>query len=85
MGQTTNEQNSQSDGKGDLTSLFITMQPYVPPSMGPSVRVYTLFLQKSYIKYPKTHYLLITFTMTKASSNKSQHPSIFIKTKPTID
>jgi hypothetical protein len=27
MGQTTNEQNSQSDGKGDLASLFITVQP----------------------------------------------------------
>ena len=27
MGQTTNEQNSQSDGKGDPIFLFITVQP----------------------------------------------------------
>ena len=27
MGQTANEQNSQSDDKGDLASLFITVQP----------------------------------------------------------
>jgi len=27
MGQTANERNSQSDGKGDLASLFITVQP----------------------------------------------------------
>ena len=27
MGQTTNERIIQSDGKGDLASLFITVQP----------------------------------------------------------
>jgi len=27
MGQITNERNSQSDNKGDLASLFITVQP----------------------------------------------------------
>jgi len=60
MGQTTNEQNSQSDGKADLTSLFITVQPQAPPIMG-LVFGPTLYFYTNQIKCPKTHYLLITF------------------------